>query len=48
MVVQGARGEILIPLAEHICREIDLGARRIRIDPPDGLLELNEPKRSRR
>ena len=48
LVVQGARGEILIPLAEHICRDIDMGARRIRIDPPDGLLELNEPKRSRR
>jgi 16S rRNA processing protein RimM len=48
LVVQGARGEVLIPLAECICREIDMGARRIMVDPPDGLLELNEPKRSRR
>jgi hypothetical protein len=25
-----------------ICREIDVDARRIRIEPPVGLLELNE------
>ena len=48
LVVQGAWGEVLIPLAEHICREIDVVERRIRIDPPEGLLELNESKRSRR
>ena len=48
LVVQGERGEVLIPLAEYVCRDIDMAARRIRIDPPDGLLELNEPKRSRR
>jgi 16S rRNA processing protein RimM len=39
--VAGARGEVLIPLAADICREIDIAARRIRVDPPDGLLELN-------
>lgn len=48
LVVHGDRGEVLIPLAEHICRDIDLVERRIRIDPPAGLLELNESKRSRR
>ena len=48
LVVEGPRGQVLIPLAEYICREIDMVARRIRIDPPDGLLELNESKRSRR
>jgi 16S rRNA processing protein RimM len=42
LAVRGARGEVLIPFAEHICVEIDVGARRIRVDPPDGLLELNE------
>jgi len=42
LVVHGGRGEILIPLAEHICVDIDVSARRIRIDPPEGLLELNE------
>ena len=42
LIVQGPRGEILVPLAVDICVEIDLGSRRIRIDPPEGLLELNE------
>ena len=40
--VAGARGEVLVPLAADICIEIDIAARRIRIDPPEGLLELNE------
>ena len=47
LVVQGPRGEILVPLAGHICVDIDVSARRIRIDPPEGLLDLNERKRSR-
>jgi 16S rRNA processing protein RimM len=42
LAVGNARGEILIPLARHICVEIDVAARRIRVDPPEGLLELNE------
>ena len=42
LVVQGARGEILVPLAVDICVEIDVVGRRIRIRPPEGLLELNE------
>jgi 16S rRNA processing protein RimM len=42
LVVEGSRGEILIPLAVEICVEIDVGAKRIRVDPPEGLLELNE------
>jgi 16S rRNA processing protein RimM len=41
LVVDGARGEILIPLAARICTSIDVGARRIVIDAPEGLLELN-------
>jgi len=41
LVVDDAAGEILIPLAAEICREIDLAARRIVIDPPDGLIDLN-------
>jgi 16S rRNA processing protein RimM len=36
-----ARDEVLIPLAEAICRVIDPAARRIVIDPPDGLLDVN-------
>jgi 16S rRNA processing protein RimM len=40
--VAGPRGEVLVPLAADICIEIDIATRRIRIHPPDGLLELNE------
>jgi 16S rRNA processing protein RimM len=41
LVVQGARGEILIPLAAEICTTIDPASKRIVVDPPEGLLELN-------
>jgi 16S rRNA processing protein RimM len=41
LVVAGARGEILIPLATGICTTIDVDAKRIVIDPPEGLLDLN-------
>jgi 16S rRNA processing protein RimM len=41
LVVAGAGGEILIPLAVGICTTIDVDAKRIVIDPPDGLLDLN-------
>ena len=33
--------ELLIPLAQAICRCIDVGAKLIVIDPPEDLLELN-------
>jgi len=33
---------MLIPLAKAICREIDVKARVIRADPPEGLLELQD------
>ena len=46
LAVQGSRGEVLVPLTLAICVEIDIAAKRIRIEPPDGLLELNEPRRS--
>jgi 16S rRNA processing protein RimM len=41
LVVNGPGGEVLIPLAEAICVTIDTAARRIVVDPPEGLLELN-------
>jgi len=34
--------ELLIPLAQAICKRIDIGAKLIVIDPPEDLLELNE------
>jgi len=36
------REEILIPFSREICREVNLEAGLIVIDPPDGLLDLNE------
>lgn len=45
LVIDGERGEVQVPLASDICREIDVTARRITIEPPDGLLELNEVRR---
>ena len=41
LVVSTERGEVLVPLAAEICRSIDLASKRIVIEPPDGLLELN-------
>jgi ribosomal 30S subunit maturation factor RimM len=34
--------ELFVPFTEAICVEVDPEARVIVIDPPDGLLELNE------
>lgn len=36
-----AGGEALVPFVEAIVPEVDLAARRVVIDPPAGLLELN-------
>ncbi len=36
------KAEVLIPLAQEICTRIDIDARRIVIDPPEDLLDLNE------
>ena len=39
--VEAADGrEILIPFARSICREIDVAAKIIRVELPEGLLEL--------
>jgi len=40
-VIGTPQGEVLVPLADDICRVIDPATRRIVIDPPAGLLELN-------
>jgi 16S rRNA processing protein RimM len=47
LVVAAAHGEVLVPLATAICTAIDPAAKRIVIDPPAGLLDLNaRPKAS--
>ena len=45
VVAAASRGEVLIPLVANICIAVDPAAKRIVIDPPDGLLELNERQR---
>jgi 16S rRNA processing protein RimM len=41
LVVKSRQGDILIPLAENICIAVDVQGRRIVVEPPDGLLDLN-------
>jgi 16S rRNA processing protein RimM len=41
LAVAARGGELLIPLAEDICRRIDVVARRIEVVLPEGLRELN-------
>lgn len=40
LLVDGAERELMIPFAESICVEVDVEARRIVVDPPEGLLEF--------
>jgi len=42
LVVADGDREILIPLVGTICREFDLLSKRVVIDPPPGLLDINE------
>ena len=39
IVLDAAQREILIPAASEILREVDVAARRIVVDAPDGLIE---------
>jgi 16S rRNA processing protein RimM len=39
--VETGQGELLIPLAEDICKRIDAAARRIEVTLPEGLRDLN-------
>ena len=41
LVVMATRGEVLIPLVAEICLTIDPAGKRIVVDPPEGLLDLN-------
>jgi 16S rRNA processing protein RimM len=40
--VRTPRGELLIPFAEEFCTRIDLEHRRVEVQLPEGLKELNE------
>ena len=41
LVIAGREGEIQVPLANEICTTIDVPSKRIVIEPPEGLLDLN-------
>jgi 16S rRNA processing protein RimM len=41
LVVETREGELLIPLAEDICTDIDVRGRRIEVALPEGLRDLN-------
>jgi 16S rRNA processing protein RimM len=48
LVVQGRGGaEILIPMTEAIVVGVHLAARRILVQPPDGLLDLNVTRKQK-
>ena len=40
VVVNEAEREFLIPMVKDICVEIDVNRKLIRVDPPEGLLDL--------
>src|SRR5690349_14776658 len=39
LVIDGAAGEVLVPLVADICVEVDVAGRRIVVNPPEGLIE---------
>jgi 16S rRNA processing protein RimM len=41
LVVEGSRGEVMIPMAAEICVRVDPKARVIVVNPPEGLLDIN-------
>jgi 16S rRNA processing protein RimM len=42
LVIQGPRGEFLVPAVAAICREISISRREIVVDLPEGLMDLNK------
>ena len=43
LVIEGERGEVLIPFAKSYLRKIDIGGKRIEMALPEGLVDLNSP-----
>jgi 16S rRNA processing protein RimM len=42
LVVTGKRGEFLLPAVEKICRDVCIEKKRIVVEPPEGLIDLNK------
>lgn len=40
LLIDGSSRELMIPFAGSICIEVDVGNKRIVVDPPEGLLEF--------
>jgi 16S rRNA processing protein RimM len=40
LVVADATGEVMVPLVDAICRSVDVAAKTVVIEPPEGLLDL--------
>ncbi len=47
LIVESRSGEVLVPLAEGIVVTVDVAGRKIVVEPPEGLLDLNVTKRNR-
>jgi 16S rRNA processing protein RimM len=43
LVVRGSSGEVLIPFAKSYLRKLDVGAKRVEMVLPEGLVYLNAP-----
>ena len=41
LIVQGAKGEVLIPFVKSFLRKLDVANRRVEMTLPEGLLDLN-------
>ena len=47
LVVERSDGDVLIPMVEGICVDIDVAGRKVVVEPPEGLLDVNVTKRQR-
>lgn len=41
-LIEGPRGEFMIPAAQGICKEISIEHREVVVDLPEGLIDLNK------
>jgi ribosomal 30S subunit maturation factor RimM len=44
LVVDGPRGEVMIPMVADMCPAIDIANRRITVSVPEGLIDLNSSR----
>jgi ribosomal 30S subunit maturation factor RimM len=40
LLIAGPEREHMVPMADEICVEVDVERKVIRVDPPEGLLDL--------